>query len=81
MNAARRSLKRQATPSWSETEKIVLLYEKASEFGMHVDHVVPLKSKYVCGLHCWANLQLLGSVENISKGNKYWPDMPEELYG
>jgi hypothetical protein len=34
------------------------------------------KSKKVCGLHCWANLQLLDPMINVIKSNRYWPDMP-----
>lgn len=67
---------RQATPGWFEKEKVELVYKKAFELGMSVDHVVPITSNVVCGLHCWANLQLLDQPLNSGKRNYYWPDMP-----
>lgn len=72
----RRAQQLQATPAWAEHDKIKLMYEKSSELGFEVDHVVPLNSDLVCGLHCWANLQLLSKEENLKKSNRYWPDMP-----
>lgn len=68
--AQRRAIKKMATPPWFEKEKVDLVYKKAKEWGFEVDHVIPLKSKTVCGLHCWANLQLLDLKTNRSKGNK-----------
>lgn len=41
-----------------------------------VDHVVPLQSRIVCGLHSHTNLQVIPANVNQSKGNRHWPDMP-----
>lgn len=78
-NAHRRASKLQATPSWADQETIDGLYQLATIFNrtgmnMHVDHIVPLNSDKVCGLHCESNLQLLPSRNNMSKGNRHWPD-------
>ena len=75
-NSKRRAIKRNAIPYWAELDAIDLVYEKARSLKMEVDHVVPLQHDSVCGLHVWANLQLLTKSENSSKGNRHWPDMP-----
>ena len=75
-NARRRAAKLQATPAWADQDKIKFIYAQAAELGMHVDHIVPLKSKLVCGLHNEFNLQVLTGVDNLKKGNRHWPDMP-----
>lgn len=77
----REATKLQATPSWADREKIEWFYAEAARLTLetgtqyHVDHIVPLKSKWVCGLHVHTNLQILTAVENQSKSNRYWPDM------
>lgn len=73
--AKRRAKKNKASPQWADFEKIDVLYQKAGELGFWVDHIVPLTSKKVCGLHCEDNLQLLHPSLNMSKGNRAWPDM------
>lgn len=75
-NAKRRASKRQATPTWYEHAAITRFYADCCP-GYHVDHIVPLTSPLVCGLHCLANLQYLPASENCSKGNQHWPDMWE----
>lgn len=71
-----------AIPAWADSAAIDAVYAKAKNlsevtgFPWHVDHVVPLQSPLVCGLHCEANLQVLPWVVNLSKSNRHWPDMP-----
>lgn len=68
-----------AIPPWADMSKVLVFYEECqrvtAETGVphHVDHIVPIQSKYVCGLHCEMNLQILTGTENIRKGNKHWP--------
>ena len=79
--ARRRTTKKQATPAWADIEAIREYYRAARAFrkygyDFHVDHIVPLKSPLVSGLHTEANLRLLPGAENRSKHNRFWPDMP-----
>lgn len=83
--AKRHAQKLKATPAWAEDEYeqlvIVEMYDlarrKTELTGIiwHVDHIVPLQSKRVCGLHCMANLRVITKAENCSKQNRFWPDM------
>lgn len=79
--AARHAAKMRAIPAWANRQLIEDLYSLAriyTDSGLlaHVDHIVPLQSKSVCGLHCEDNLTVLPAADNISKGNLWWPDMP-----
>lgn len=80
--AARRATKRLASPAWADRDAIRAAYTAARErtaltgVTHHVDHIVPLKSPQVCGLHTEANLQVLPAAVNAAKKNTYWPDMP-----
>jgi hypothetical protein len=75
--AKRRASKLQATPTWSEADKIIALYTGAEYLSRltgvqwDVDHEVPLKHKLVSGLHVYSNLQLLPHVDNLKKSNNF----------
>jgi 5-methylcytosine-specific restriction endonuclease McrA len=79
INAKRRAQKLQATPPWADLDAIKAIYEQAAFLSkvlgeaQHVDHIIPLQGKKVCGLHVAANLQILSATDNIKKGNKLLP--------
>lgn len=72
----------QAMPKWANEFFMQEAYELAARrtklfgFKWHVDHVVPLQSKMVCGLHAHTNMAVIPASVNLTKGNRYWPDMP-----
>lgn len=81
----RQARKLQACPSWltkeqraeiSEFYKVAESLRKLFDVDFHVDHIVPLKAKTVCGLHVPWNLQLLSATDNVKKSNKDWPGKP-----
>lgn len=80
--AMRRAMRLQATPAWADGDAILAFYAEANRLSIetgivhHVDHMVPLTSKHVCGLHCEFNLQVLPGIENLRKHNRDWPDKP-----
>ena len=82
LERTRRISKSHATPKWanhfliSETYHLANLRTKILGYSWHVDHIVPLQSPIVCGLHVENNLQVIPKSVNLSKGNRYWPDMP-----
>jgi len=84
--AKHRAKKLQAVPVWdinNEETKLFLqsIYRLSSSFTklhqtvFNVDHIIPLQSDLVCGLHTPANLRIITASENSSKGNRRWVDM------
>ena len=75
--AARRAHIKRATPLWltaEDREQIREIYRKARSYGpgvMHVDHIIPLRGKLICGLHVPGNLQIIPRLENVRKGNRH----------
>ena len=76
----RRAALKNAIPSWySETDDIEFLklkqeceeLNKKTGIIHEIDHIIPLQSDIVCGLHCKENWQILTREQNRSKSNKY----------
>lgn len=78
--ATRRALMRKATPPWANMESVKLIYLEAARISAdtgvphEVDHIVPLKSNIVCGLHCESNLRIVTKVDNRTKHNHFAPE-------
>lgn len=79
----RRAALASAVPVWADRRAIRDVYAQAVKLSAQtgtpytVDHIVPLQSDIVCGLHVEHNLRPMPFLENCSKGNRWWPDMPE----
>ena len=79
-SAKYRAAKLNASPSWLTREHLIEIrdfYALAIELAwlnegeiLHVDHIVPLQGKDVCGLHVPWNLQILPAKVNSRKSNK-----------
>jgi 5-methylcytosine-specific restriction endonuclease McrA len=82
-SAKRRCSKLQRTPKWLtifDKQYIRHIYTQARELEKldgikrHVDHIIPLQGKTVCGFHVPWNLQILTADENLNKSNKLTVD-------
>jgi hypothetical protein len=76
---ARRRKHREATPPWlsrqqkgqiRELYKIAITMTKTTGEQYVVDHIIPLRSEVVCGLHVPWNLRVIPRQENLLKSNK-----------
>lgn len=75
----RRVTKKKAAPPWltkddkQAMKALYLIRRRASDcsgISLHVDHIVPLTSPLVCGLHVPWNLRIIPARQNIIKRNK-----------
>jgi hypothetical protein len=78
INSKRRAGKVMATPIWfSEFDEFVIQEafdlcqqrEAKTKIKWSVDHMVPLKAKNACGLHCANNIQVIPQSLNYAKRN------------
>ena len=78
-NKVRRRKHREATPPWitkrQKTEmrslyQIAITMTQTTGEQYVVDHIVPLRSDVVCGLHVPWNLRVITQDENLKKSNK-----------
>jgi hypothetical protein len=77
-----RAARRRACPPWVDDEhfaKIREIYCEAERMSKlmnepyHVDHIVPLQGKTVCGLHVWWNLRVIRGTDN-NRRRRIWND-------
>jgi hypothetical protein len=71
---------RETFPAWADRSRIKEMYKEARDkthstgTKWEVDHIVPLQSKLVCGLHVEHNLRVVPARLNRQKGNLCWPN-------
>lgn len=74
--AKRRAFKLNASVAWADKARMDAIYIECKAISdltgqqYHVDHIIPLISENVCGLHNEFNLQILTRFDNLSKGNR-----------
>lgn len=74
-DALREKRVRNARPPWAisffigEAYDLAVRRSRLTGIRWHVDHIIPIKSPSVCGLHAHTNLQVIPEIENKRKGN------------
>lgn len=68
---------RLATPKWANMIEVAKVHKRRFEITQqtgvahHVDHIVPIQGRNVCGLNNEFNLRVIPAVENLMKSNKF----------
>lgn len=76
-NAVRAYAQKKAVPGWANRQAMREIYRHAKQLTKEtgtkfvVDHVVPLRGEFVCGLHVETNLQIMSAEANLRKSNRY----------
>ena len=79
-NRTRKAMIKNRVPIWMDSElqwlvnEVYLLAQTRTNmtgFKWHVDHIIPLQGRTVCGLHVPENLQVILEQHNLKKSNKY----------
>lgn len=77
----RRASQFKACPWWADIAAIEDIYRECRKVTQvsgiyhHVDHIVPILGKNVCGLHVHWNLRVIPAKENQVKGNDLIPEV------
>lgn len=86
LKSANRAKRKKRVVSWdkeltdfvtNEAYDLAKLRNKATGIDWHVDHIIPLCGKNICGFHVWNNLRVIPASENLRKGNR----IEKEQYG
>ena len=86
-SARRRARKISSMPSWdadltdfamAEASDLARRREIVTGFVWHVDHMIPMQARNVCGLHVWSNLQVIPERTNLRKNNRMILTRPGE---
>lgn len=80
----RRYQRRNAMPVWADRDLIDEIYALAAKLGAetgtphHVDHIIPIAGKNMCGLHVHTNLRAIPDTENRRKSAKEVAELIEQ---